>query len=122
MQVAVKRTFVQILEGSDYTHAEVVALIDAPSVVQAVRAALAKFFQTPHVLTPPAVAGNGKPRSRTTYMRKYGKTLKAMAAASGLKPSVVSTRLRRGWPLKDALKVKARLRRVPPSLPKAKEA
>ena len=110
MQAAVK-TFVQILEGSDYMHAEVVALIDAPSVVQAVREALAKFFQTPHVLTPPAAAGNGKPRSRTTYMRKYGKTLKAMAATAGLKPSVVSTRLRRGWPLKDALKVKARARR-----------
>ena len=102
--------FVQILEGSDYTHAEVVALIDAPSVVQAVQTALTKFFQTTHTLAAP-VAGNGKPRSRTTYMRKYGKTLKAMAAASGLKPSVVSTRLRRGWPLKDALKVKARARR-----------
>ena len=108
MQAAVKKTFVQILEGTDYAHAEVVALIDAPSVVHAVRAALAKFFQA-----TPAVVGNGKPRSRTTYMRKYGKTLKAMAATAGLKPSVVSTRLRRGWPLKDALRVKARARRPP---------
>lgn len=106
------KTFLQVLEGSDYTNAKVVALIDAPSVVQAVREALARFFQTPHTLPPEP---NGDKRSRVTYMKKYGTTLKAMAAKAGLTPSVVSTRLRRGYTLKEALRAPKRPRRSAPA-------
>ena len=102
------KTFIQVLEGTSYTEAQVVALIDAPSVVQAVRGALAAFFQAaPWLATP---AANGKARKGTTYMRKYGKTLKALAAEVGLHPSVVATRVRRGWSMKEALKTPARPR------------
>ena len=106
------KTFLQVLEGADYSSAKVVALIDAPTVVQAVREALAKFFQTPHLLPPDA---NGDKRTRVTYMKKYGKTLKALAAEKGLTPSVVSTRLRRGYTLKEALRAPKRVRRAAPA-------
>ena len=101
------KTFIQVLEGARYEDAQVVALIDAPSVVDAVRHALALFFRVPHA--PPQASANGA--KHTTYMRKYGKTLKALAAEVGLHPSVVASRTRRGWTMKEALKTPARPRR-----------
>ena len=90
------KTFLQVLEGSDYQHAQVIAIIDAPPVVQAVQRALAQYFarRVSPIVEPPPHPNGG--RSRTTYMQKYGKSLKVMAEAAGLLPSVVSTRLRRG--------------------------
>ena len=64
-------------------------------------------FLRPRLAAP---AANGKARKGTTYMRKYGKTLKALAAEVGLHPSVVATRVRRGWSMKEALKTPARPR------------
>ncbi len=95
------KRFIQVLEGVDYARARVVALIDAPVVVQVVQQALIAYFQT----RKPA------PAAQESYMRRYGKTLKALSKDAGLTPTVVSTRLRRGWSLREALKTAPRPRR-----------